>query len=118
MSMSGSRLRLISIAAALLLIPVLAAAGENPAAGAPPAPAAPDAPLVAPGAAMTPALPEPVPPPLFLSTYFCTHSVDNCGTTWSCGKTCQVGQDCGCIFQFGQTPEGACIIRVVGAYCI
>ena len=103
------------LAAVALLLPVLAAAGEDP---APVAPAVLEAaPAVAQDANMTPVVPQTVPDPLFASTYWCTHSVQNCGTTWGCGKTCLVGQNCGCVFQYGQTPEGACITRLYGSYC-
>lgn len=104
--------RKLFLIAALLLIPVAAGAGESL------APAAPAVPAVASGAVMTPAVPETVPEPLFLAdTYWCSYTVEDCGRTWACGKTCQVGQSCHCVFQYGQTPEGGCIIRSYGAFC-
>ena len=107
--LTSRSLRSIVLVAAALLIPVLAAAGEN---------SAPAAPAVAPEAIMTPVAPAAAPAPLFLAdTYWCSYSVEDCGRTWSCGKTCQVGQSCECAFLYGQTPEGGCIIRNYGAYC-
>lgn len=105
-------LRSLVLIAAVLLIPVAAAAGEDP------SPATPGVPTVAPDALMTPVVPEAVPAPLFLTdTYWCSYTVEDCGRTWHCGKTCEVGQSCHCAFLYGQTPEGGCIIRNYGAFC-
>jgi hypothetical protein len=105
--------RRLVLVAAVLLIPAVAVAAEES-----PTPAAPGAPVVAPDAVMTPAFPEPVPEPLFLTeTYWCSFTVEDCGRTWHCGKTCPVGQSCDCAFLYGQTPEGGCIIRNYGAFC-
>jgi hypothetical protein len=110
--LSSKSFRKLVLIAALLLIPVVTVAEESPIS------AAPGAPAVAPDAVMTPAVPETVPAPLFLTdTYWCSFTVEDCGRTWHCGKTCQVGQSCDCAFLYGQTPEGGCIIRNYGAFC-
>jgi len=108
--MQRSRLfRKLVLIAAMLLIPFVAAAEKDPTTAVP---------AVAPDAVMTPASPETIPAPLFLTeTYWCSFTVEDCGRTWHCGKTCQVGQSCDCAFLYGQTPEGGCIIRNYGAFC-
>ena len=104
--------RRLVLLATVLLIPAVATAGENPPS------AAPDAQAVSPEAVMTPAVPQPVPDPIFLTdTYLCSYTVEDCGRTWYCSKICPVGQSCHCAFLYGQTPEGGCIIRNYGAFC-